>query len=69
MAKTQNDAWQKIIQQHTDSAKEFHTQVIADHLNQKEAGNYQREEHNKIMASLTEIVVELKSLNGKNHAC
>ena len=65
MAKSQNEAWQKVIQEHTENAKVFYIQVIADHSNQKDAGNYQREEHIKMMDSLNGIVLELKSMNGK----
>lgn len=65
MAKAQNEAWREAIQRHTDSAKEFHTQMKVDHKAQKEAATYQREEHNKMIATLIEILGGLRALNGE----
>jgi len=72
IANQQNEAWQRIISDCSESSKEFHTRMKSDHQSQREAASYQRQEHKdlteqhvKICASLTESITILKSLNGK----
>lgn len=49
MATVQNAGWQKVMDEHTSQAKEFHTQV-------SEAHKYQREEHKEQSSKLIEEV-------------
>jgi len=52
-----NEKWQKVIDEHTAQAKEFHNQVI-------EAHRYQKIEHEKMIENLGEQGQILKRING-----
>jgi len=76
IANAQNEYWLKmiqehikIIQNHTENAKEFHVQIKGDHKDQKEANSFQRQEHGKMIATLTESITLLKTLNGNKKQC
>ncbi len=72
MANTQNEAWLERFREQSESIKEFYTRVKADHISQREANTFQRQEHKEladqhvqISTSLAETAIVLKSLNGK----
>jgi len=61
LANEQNEKWQKVIESHSNNAKEFHTKVSKDHESIKKGYDYQREEHNKMLEGLKEVTEGMKS--------
>lgn len=52
IANAQNTGWQNVITRHTENAKTFQEQMNANNKSDRNAHEYQRKEHDKIMKGL-----------------